>query len=117
MTTPCRAPARRPAGLFALLSGARLLFGLAVAQEPKAKSDATGPEPKVKAETPDPIRSGDFQIIALRHAAATDLAQLLQSLLNIGPRSTTARVVADTATNSLIVAAPGAEVGKLKELI
>src|SRR5207244_2236389 len=53
----------------------------------------------------------------LRNAQATELARLLQSLFAGSPRSPAVRIVADQATNALIVAAPGTEVGKVKELV
>jgi hypothetical protein len=64
--------------------------------------------------------NGSYEVIALQHAAAADLAEALSALVASASSSAEAArvsVLADTRTNSLLVSAPEETLAQLRELI
>jgi hypothetical protein len=89
------------AGLVALAAAYSLLTDLAVAGEP------TRP--------PAAAASRQTSIISLKHAKATAMARLLREMFP--DKSSAISFAADESSNTIIVAAPPLEIGKIEELI
>jgi hypothetical protein len=105
MSTICRR-----IGLVALLAGYGLTFGLAPAQPPAPKAEP-------KSSDPEPVAPTEIQVLPLKHARASEAAQLLQQVFGAGQRGASVRVGIDERTNSLVVSGPVAKADEIKALI
>src|SRR5438105_2274808 len=92
---------RRAAGLIGLVALSGLLVGLAAAQEP------------TKPAAPDAPKRNDITILRLRNTTATEMVQILQSILS----DRHVRIVPEPISNTILVSAPDAELAGIKDLI
>lgn len=93
----------------------RLTFvAIAAALAVSGQLSAQPPAKEEKARPVAPVPPlSDFQVIPLKHSNSADVAQVLQNAFG----ASNYRIVFDLATNSLLIAAPGDEVGKIREII
>jgi hypothetical protein len=97
--------------LLVLAAGCGLLLGPAAAQPP-AKDGG-----KEKEGGPDAARRPDFQVMRLKSANAVDTARVLDELFNGKGNNPAARIVAEPATNSLLIQASPADFARIKAVL
>jgi hypothetical protein len=93
---------RWTAALFAVAAACALLDPVA-SQEPGKQGKGDAP------------KGNDFQVVALKYARATEVARLLQE--TYAAKEAAVRIVADPATNQLVISAAAAQITEIRGLI